>query len=334
MEKGEKTAWTLGHLDRIESVRRKTAETTSVLLAASILSLGLEASMLKMRPAVATLLLVAASAALLAQDKVEFEVVSIKRNTSGALGSNGSSERPNGGFTLLNVPITTLIARGYLSNMPIPVSLLGGLPGWANVTGEHYDIVAKSSLSRPATPDERQAMVRALLADRFKLVTHLENREQETYDLVFARADHRLGPNIKPSEPGCEAKLAAETAAMQAARAEGRPLPLPDRGNSTCRRWMMGSPADGDITMDQLTSSVGFATLRPVTNKTGLTGSYRITLTFDFGSALRGPDVAPNQNALPTVFVALQDQLGLKLEPVKAAKETLVIDHLERPSEN
>jgi hypothetical protein len=87
-------------------------------------------------------------------------------------------------------------------------------------------------LSRAATPDERQAMVRALLADRFKLVTHMESREQETYDLVLARADHRLGPNIKPSERGCDAKIAAELAAMQAAISEG-----PDW--RTCRRTVV-----------------------------------------------------------------------------------------------
>jgi uncharacterized protein (TIGR03435 family) len=277
---------------------------------------------------------------LFSQAGPTFDVVSIKKNTSGSLGSNGSSERPDGGFTLLNVPITTLIARAYPAQMPIPVSLLTGLPDWAGVRGERYDIIAKSSLSRPATLDERQAMVRALLADRFKLVTHMESREQQTYDLVFARGDHRLGPNIKPSEPGCEAQLAAERAAMDAARAEGKPPPsrplLPDReGNMPpCWGWMMGMPAAGDITIDQLATSLRLPTLRPVTNKTGLTGSYRIKLAFDMGASLRGPEVSPNPDAPPTVFVALQDQLGLKLELVKIAKETLVVDHLERPTEN
>jgi bla regulator protein blaR1 len=240
---------------------------------------------------------------------------------------------------LLNIPVATLIARGYPDNMPIPVTQLTGLPGWAGVAGERYDIIAKSSLSRPATPDERQAMMRALLADRFKLVTHVENREQLTYDLVFARADHRLGPSIKPSEAGCEARLTAERAAMEAARAEGKlppPRPMPDRDGNTppCWGWMMGMPAEGDITLENLATSLRLATVRPVTNKTGLTGSYRIKLTFDFGAALRGPEVAPNPDAPPTVFVALQEQLGLKLEPVNIMKQTLVIDHIERPTEN
>jgi len=301
----------------------------------------LEASMRKMRPAVTALLLVAASAAPIAQDKPEFDAVSIKKNTGGTLGNHGSSERPDGSFTLLNIPVTTLIGRGYPANLPIPVDQLAGLPGWAGVRdGERYDIIAKSSLSRPATPDERQAMVRAMLAERFKLVTHMENKEQQAYDLVFARNDHRLGPNIKPSEPGCEAQLAAERAALETAHAEGKPLPRPtmpnprDWNTPPCWAWMMGIPAEGDITMELLTSTLFFATGRPVTNKTGLTGAYRIKLTFDFGATVRGPEVAPNPDAPPTVFVAVQEQLGLKLEVVKTTKETLVIDHIERPSEN
>ena len=269
-----------------------------------------------------------------------YEVVSVKRNTSGALGSNGSSERPDGSFTLLNIPMMTLIARGYPSNIPIPLTDMKGLPGWAGI-GERYDIIAKSSLSRPATAEEKQAMIRALLADRLKLVTHMENREQQTYDLVFARGDHRLGPNIKPSEPGCEAQLVAERAAMETALREGkpppsRPIPIPGRDWSSppCWAWMMGMPAEGDITMQLLTSSLGLATVHTVTNKTGLTGAYRIKLTFDVGATLRGPEVAPNPDAPPSIFVAVQEQLGLKLELVKTTKETLVIDHIERPTEN
>ena len=285
------------------------------------------------------IVVVAIATAVATVNAQTFDVVSIKRNTSDPTrGSNSLNERPNGGFTLLNTPITTLIARAYPSSMPIPVGQLAGLPAWAGITGEHYDIIAKSSLSRPATPDERQAMMRALLGDRFKLVTHIENREQQGYDLVFARGDHRLGPNIKPSEPSCEAKLDAERTAMEAARAEGKRPPLPprpDRDGHTppCWGWQIG-PAEGDITLENLAANLRLLTLRPVTNKTGLTGSYRIKLTFDVSAGLRGPEIATNPDAPPTVFVAVQEQLGLKLVPVTSTKETLVIDHIERPTEN
>src|SRR5215471_14678340 len=110
-----------------------------------------------MRIATVTALVMIAAADVFAQTPT-FDVVSIKRNTSGAIGNNGSSERPDGSFTLLNAPVTGLIARAYRDNMPIPVDNVTGLPGWAAVRGERYDIIAKSSLSRPATADERQAM--------------------------------------------------------------------------------------------------------------------------------------------------------------------------------
>jgi uncharacterized protein (TIGR03435 family) len=73
---------------------------------------------------------------------------------------------------------------------------------------------------------------------------------------------------------------------------------------------------------------------RVVIDKTGLTGSYRLVLTFERSASGRGPDVASSPNALPSLFTAIQEQLGLKLEPSKASRETLIIDRLERPTEN
>ena len=73
---------------------------------------------------------------------------------------------------------------------------------------------------------------------------------------------------------------------------------------------------------------------RFVIDKTGLAGSYRAQLTFDRMAGLRGPSTDPSANAVSSVFVAAQEQLGLKLESSRAARETLIIDHLEHPSEN
>ena len=103
-----------------------------------------------------------------------FDVASIKKNAGAAV--DGSAERPDGGFVFRNVSIPILIARAYPANVPTPLSQLSGLPDWATLRGESYDIIAKSPLSRPAMPDERAAMARALLADRFKLAVHTERR--------------------------------------------------------------------------------------------------------------------------------------------------------------
>jgi uncharacterized protein (TIGR03435 family) len=263
-----------------------------------------------------------------------FEVVSIKRNTSGALGSNGSSERPDGSFTLLNVPVITLIARAYTIGVPADYV---GRPDWSG--SERYDVVAKSSLTNP-TREQRAAMMKAMLADRFKLLVHVENREQQVYDLIVARRDGRLGLNIKPSESDCE----AQDAAAQAARAAGTPPPRPASPDlrdpnwiaPPCTRWTIGDRMQGDYTMAILAANLRPTTgdRRPVIDKTGLNGSWRVTLTYDTRAAFRGPATAPPPDAAPSVFTAVQEQLGLKLEPARVSQETLVIDRLERPTEN
>ena len=262
-----------------------------------------------------------------------FDVVSIKRNTSNALGSNGSSERPDGGFTLLNVPMMTLVARAQ-DPLIAPIDMIG-LPEWAR--SERYDVSTTSPLGRPAAPAERAAMVRAMLADRVKLVTHLENREFPVYDLVLARNDGRLGPGIKPSEVDCVAKAAADRAAAGAALAAGTPPPRPTLPDFNAPPPVCGSVRvtdgmEGDVTMERLAGLIRTTAGRPVVDKTGLKGSYRVKFQYD--RALSGPDTAPAPNRLPSLFSALPDQLGLKLESSKAQREVLVIDRLERPTEN
>ena len=108
-----------------------------------------------MRAIVLSLVFTSAVAFAQTADGPRFEVVSIKRNTSNALGSNGSSERPDGGFTLLNVPMMTLVARAQFP-LIAPIDMVG-LPEWSRT--ERYDVIASSPLSRPATPQERAAMI-------------------------------------------------------------------------------------------------------------------------------------------------------------------------------
>jgi uncharacterized protein (TIGR03435 family) len=282
------------------------------------------------------LLLAFTSAAVFAQTPpdVRFEVVSIKRNTSNALGSNGSSERPDGGFTLLNVPMMTLVARAQFPTIA-PIDMVG-LPEWART--ERYDVSATSPLGRPATPPERAAMVRAMLADRVKLSTHVEKRQLPVYDLLLARADGRLGAGIKPSEIDCVAKAAADRAAAEVAAAAGtspaRPT-IPDFNAPppTCGPIRVGTGMEGDMTMETLARMLRASAGRPIVDKTGLKGSFRVKVEFDrfLGG---GPEVTPSSNGLPTVFSALPAQLGLKLEASKAEQEVLVIDRLERPTDN
>ena len=264
-----------------------------------------------------------------------FEVVSIKRNVSNALGSNGSSERPDGGFTLLNVPMMTLVGRAQFPAIA-PVDM-AGLPEWAQ--RERYDVSAKSPLSRPATPEERAAMIRAMLVDRVRLQTHVEKRALQVYDLVLARSDGRLGAGIKPSEVDCVAKAAADRAAADAAVAAGTPPPpraIQDFNAPvpSCSGVRVDGGMEGDVTIEALARLLRPTAGRPVVDKTGLKGSYRIKLQFDRALSNAGPDVTPSSDGLPSLFSALPAQLGLKLESSKAEQNVLVIDRLERPTEN
>jgi uncharacterized protein (TIGR03435 family) len=217
-----------------------------------------------------------------------FDVVSIKKNT-GALGSN-VSERPDGGFTFLNIPVGFLLARAYPPAVPADMV---GLPGWA--MSERYDVSATSPLPHP-TPEERMAMFQAMLADRLKLTAHMENREQSVYDLVLARRDGRLGPGLTKLDVDCDAQL-AERAAANAGTPPPRPSPtdftappppctlrslnafLRDRSGDRLGR--LGDLLEGETTMARLAGFLRLSVRRTIVNKTGLPGSYRVRMNFD-----------------------------------------------------
>lgn len=285
------------------------------------------------------LLLVLAAATPLAQTPnspeapgASFDAVSIKRNISDELGSR-SDTRPNGALTLINISTVVLVRRAY----PLTVSAeMVGLPGWA--TSERYDVTATSTLSR-ATPDEQTAMVRALLADRFKFVAHVEKREQPAFDLVLVRTDGRLGPNIRPADVDCDAKAAEERAAAETAGAAGAPPPRPplvdlNVPSPPCIFRAAGSRLEGDMTIAVLATVLRGLVGRFVVDKTGRSGHYRIVLEYDRAGSLRGPEAAPTVGAVPSIFTAVQEQLGLKLESSKTIRDILVIDRMERPVEN
>jgi uncharacterized protein (TIGR03435 family) len=252
------------------------------------------------------------------------------------------NERPDGGFTMTNFLVGMFIARAYPPMVP---AVIVGLPAWA--MSERYDVSATSTLAR-ATAEDRIAMLRAMLADRFKLAAHVEKREQPAYELLLARSDGKLGPGLTRVEADCDAKGAADRAAAEAARAAGTPPPPYQRPDfnappPSCTLRTVGAfvrkqPDDlleGETSMDNLATALRFPVGRLVVNKTGVPGSYRVRMTFNMMAALRGPDVtAPAPDAGPAIFTAIQEQLGLKLQSSRASRDALIIDRLERPTEN
>ncbi|HKE83697.1 MAG TPA: TIGR03435 family protein [Vicinamibacterales bacterium] len=308
-----------------------------------------------MRTGLAALALVIAAPTLIvppvSAQSPTFEVVSIKRNAANVAGrfeNPTQIQRPDGGFTMTFVPIMTLIARAYPPHIPIDMV---GLPDWARL--EYYDVSATSTLAK-ATPDDRIAMLRAMLADRFKLTVHVEKREQQVYDLVLARNDGRLGPGLKPSNVDCAAQLEAQRAAAEAAQNGGPPLPRPQTPDfkappppCTLRtigavlrdRMGDGQGRQGDLleaetTIGSLVNMLRMTTGRPVVDKTGLTGTYYMRMNFDQNSSRGGPEVVPSPDAPPSVFTAIREQLGLKLDSSHEQRDTLIVDRLERPTEN
>lgn len=124
----------------------------------------------------------------------QFEVVSIKRNTSGS-DSGGMRNTPDGSLTMTNQPIRSILS----SASPEPVREVEGFPDWA-IT-ERYDIVAKAPAG--STRANYREMVRNLLIDRMKVAGHVEQRERNAFGMVLARRDGRLGPGLTPPRPEC-----------------------------------------------------------------------------------------------------------------------------------
>lgn len=257
---------------------------------------------------------------------VEFEVASIKRNTSATPGG-GMRSMPDGSEVMVNVTIRQFIGAAY----PSQSGEFIGLPDWALTGGERYDVTVKPPAG--ATREQRQEMWRALFKDRMKLVAHDETIEQPIYNLVLARADGRLGPKLTPSTHDCIAESAA-------ARARGGPPPQlttdADFLDSCGARMGAGRIISGGITIQNFVASLRGLAGRVVRDKTGLTGFYRMDFTYGLPnqSGGPGPAVAADPNDAPSVFTALQEQLGLKLEPDTMPLQRVVVDHIERPSEN
>lgn len=246
---------------------------------------------------------------------LQFEVVSIKPNKSGPGSGGGMSYQPDGTFTMTNQPIDSII----LAASPVPVREVSGLPNWAKA--DRYDIIAKPPAG--SSKKERQEMMRNMFIERMKLVGHVEERERTTLALMVARADGRLGPQLTPSTLDC----------ARPPSADARPA-SPERDDAQHRCGMSmghGSIVSGGITMDRLVNSLSGLAGALVNDRTGLKGDYAVTLRFTPPGL--STDVAPPDDA-PQFVTALQEQLGLKLQPERTRVAVFIIDHIERPTPN
>lgn len=268
------------------------------------------------RRALNTVLICLALCALaIAQELAQFEVVSIKRHVT-VEASGGTRTLPDGTFIMTNQTIESII-RGAA---PVPVREVIGAPDW--VKYERYDVTAKPPAG--ATPEQRREMMRRMFIDRMKFVGHVEERERETFALVLARSDGRLGPNLKPSTLDCSPRPAAPPGPL--------PAPPTDVRNSCGMMMSQTSIVSGGITMDRVAGALSGLAGGLVNDRTGMKGPYALELNYSPDGLAAGGDRSASD--LPPFVTALQDQLGLKLQREKTMVPVLVIDSIERPSDN
>lgn len=248
-----------------------------------------------------------------------FEVASIKPNVSGDQNSSVRGQ-PGGRLVVTNNSLYNLIRNAYNTQRH---EMVPGerLPSW--IDSDRWDINAKGADA--ATQQDMMRMLQNLLADRFKLVVRRETRDMPIYALVLARSDGRLGPQLRRSDVDCEAVYAAVKA--------GAPPPTPTGGGPFCgtRTNNTGGVAQvlaHGVPLANFVRNLSAAAGRVVVDKTGLTGPFEFDLSFTLDQPVAGG--APTDN--PSLFAALQEQLGLRLEAQRAPVEVLVIDSAERPT--
>jgi bla regulator protein blaR1 len=239
----------------------------------------------------------------------KFDVATIKPNTDN---DNRFAYRglPGGALSATGVPLKMLIMEAY----DIKSFQVSGEPGWVNTA--KWDIEAKvEGFQGRLSQAQHGAMLRVLLEDRFRLIVRRETKEMPVYALVVGKGGSKLAPHAGESpQPG------------QAVRS--------GRG--------MFSIKMGGVAL--LTAQLERQLARVVVDETGLTGEYDYTLEWTPQPGEGGPESiglppqaespAPPDSKGSSIFIALQEQLGLRLDSQKGPVEIIVIEHVEKPSEN
>jgi uncharacterized protein (TIGR03435 family) len=255
---------------------------------------------------------------------MSFEVASVKPNNSGD-GRMRMQIQPGGRINLDNVTLRLMIRNAYRIQ---EFQVVGG-PDW--LASDRFDVAARAE-GNPSS-DQIGMMLQKLLEDRFRLKAHHETRDLPVYSLVPVRSDGTKGPQLRSSDLDCSAF-----------RRGNEPPPGPGLAPPQCGFKMgFGSIHAQGVTMEALASSLSMRLNSVVLDRTGLSGNLDIDLTWtpeqlpsrapgtpaDQPVTVNGAAIDPNG---PSLFTAVQEQLGLKLESTKGPVDVLVIDHAEQPT--
>jgi uncharacterized protein (TIGR03435 family) len=245
-----------------------------------------------------------------------FEAASVKPASPNNPPGQGLSRAPGGRFTAVNAPLRFLILYAY----QMQGHQLIGAPEWS--ANERFDIVAKLEGDPPsivtAGPDPMRLAMQTLLADRFGLRVRRETRDLDIYALTMARPGGQPGRGLKSSPDDCAVMAARAKASPPPPGANGEPPFICGQQFGRGRIRFGGYPLS--LFANGLSQSVG----RAVVDRTGLTGNWAFELTY-------ADEPAPNSDA-PSLFTAIQEELGLKLEPAKGPVDVLVVDNVQRPT--
>lgn len=214
-------------------------------------------------------------------------------------------------FEATNLPMKALLQIAYGFEAPVV-----GAPDW--IANTFYNIQARSDAEADArlaklTDNEvrleKRNAIRALLADRLGMKTHLETRPTSIYNLVLDKGGHKM--KLVPAPPAGDAPASMKPADVQTHGSQH------------------GLEFDGtDASMTAITAALSSMVESPVLDKTGLKGVYNYKLQFGRDWSAHDPD------SWPSIFTAVQEQLGLTLEPLHEAVPNLVVDHIAKPTEN
>jgi uncharacterized protein (TIGR03435 family) len=279
-------------------------------------------------------LLLALSAALAhgqAAPRLEFEVASIKQSTPPP-GGHGMNVGSRGG------PGTADPTQINYSNMTLKLLIMTAYdvksyqvtaPGWA-ADGQRFNIAAK--VPEGASKEDLRAMLRNLLAGRFQMQAYLEKKEMQAFGLIVAKG-------------GAKMKLSEETPSAPNGSAPPAGPPKFDKdgfpivsGNGMILETQNGRSrlAAKQASIAQICNFLGIQYARPVIDQTGLTGKYDYHLEFAPENAPPNAEgAAASGDPAPTLLMAIQDQLGLKLEAKKLPVDIVIVDRIEKtPTEN